>query len=143
MRSAPKLSARSILDARDLFVRALQCLAHGREQRLDGLFALGSALRSADLLLLAEGLACELQEGLVVAAQRLAGDGVEAAAQPLQCEFERLFAFLRRCPRLTCARPRAVGEAQFERVRAAPAEQPADQQANGRTEPAPAPAAAA
>ena len=86
-RSAPKLSARSFSMRAICSCVLLQRLAHRGQHRLDRFLALGQVAQR-HFLLLPERLPGELQERLVVAAQRLAGDAVEAGAQPLQRQVE-------------------------------------------------------
>ena len=119
-----------LLDARDLLVRAGQCLAHRREHGLDGLLALTEAAHG-EFLLLAEHLPGELQEDLAVAAQGLARRGIEAAAQALEGEVERMVAFPREVGRgLALAGHRR--EFERERMHAAAPEQPADRKRHDR-----------
>ncbi len=83
-----------LLDARDLLVRAGERLTYRREHGLDGLLALTETAHG-ELLLLAEHLSRELQEDLAVAAQGLARRGIEATAQALEGEVERMIALPR------------------------------------------------
>ena len=94
-------------------------------------FSRSVRLRSATLLLLAEDFARELQEDLAVAAQRIAGDGIEARTQPLERHVERERALADGLVGRVDLGP-GGGELDLERMYASPAEQPAGEERDGR-----------